>query len=343
MNSRPLATGGMRGGKLLLFSLQAAAVVFLVAAIHHLSPILEMIRTDRSLSGRSLLDVDTSADAVFPEINSTVKPPLFRLSPGQKEVDPAEYNPFWLIVSKKRKLAITFVPKVMCSSLREAFDSLECPSPDTKCAEARRNSNLKRSMGVLLSNYTRAIFFRDPFERLYSAYSNSDKNEFIHLERCQNKTQCSLAHRVDEMATNPVAAFENEHFKPQKEIAQTDSMHYHYYLRLSSPNDQNFFWNVLMGAKPRVKNTSAKNPITSNTRTGKSETTVLEIFQKLPRSTLDKIATMYRDDLVLWKQLLDRGTPRMPGKEETVFDLQLVGDPDTKEPISKNKATDAVS
>ena len=46
----------------------------------------------------------------------------------------------------------------------------------------------------------------------------------------------------------------NEHFMSQCSIAQLDQMHYHYISHLSSPVDQEFFWNVLLSHKNGTDN-----------------------------------------------------------------------------------------
>jgi len=276
----------------------------------------------------------TDEHSALMETQSRIKPPKFLLSPGQKAVDRRKYRPFWLLVSQKRRLAVTFVPKVMCSSIRSALHKLECKDDiqrtKFRCAEARKNSKLKRDMDLMMSNLTRVVILRDPFERLFSAYSNANNNPYIHLEDCQNKTQCTIVEWVDEMMRNKAFAFRNEHFKPQAEIAQMHSMHYHYYLRLSSSIDQRFFWNELVGTEAWVKNKSLPNS-TSAGSTEKNGQKVMEVFASLPKSTLDKIAALYKNDLILWQQVLRRGAPRIAGEELTVFDYytSLLADQET--------------
>ena len=240
--------------------------------------------------------------------------PEVKLRPGKMVQSRKRYNPLWLVVSKKRRLAITIIPKVMCSSIRVALSTIECGDPKRRCAEARRNKSLKTTN---LSNMTRLVVFRDPFERLYSAYTNSDTIPDISLQHCHNKSMCTFEEWVVEMTTEPSHFFRNEHFKPQKEVSQIDAMHYHYFLRLSSKVDQEFFWNTLV---------QSDKVLNQNQSDKKTNLTTIEVFKTFPRSTLDRIATMYEKDLLLWEQILRDGTPRQEN-EVTVFDYykQLQG------------------
>ena len=201
--------------------------------------------------------------------SKTIKPRYYKQKGPDRKLKQDKYIPYWLVVSNIRKVATTIVPKVMCTSIRQSMNDPNCKAlndTNLRCAEARTNSDVN-NIDFDQNNYTTFVMIRDPFERAYSAYSNSVKNQFIHLEVCQNHTQCTFEEWVDELANgggnlsrnnknNTTGSnkyelvvimpdenklFRNEHFKAQTTIAQMDLMHYHYRLRLSSKIDVNFF------------------------------------------------------------------------------------------------------
>jgi hypothetical protein len=110
-------------------------------------------------------------------------------------------------------------------------------------------------------------------------------------------------------------AFYNGHFKPMVDIAQMDKMHYNYYLRLSSPVDQDFFWRSLW------KQATGKTEIN---KSHKQENGTNTLFEKLKtNNTIRKLAELYKDDLKLWEDMLGHGTPREEGTERTVYDFYM--------------------
>ena len=233
-------------------------------------------------------------------------PLLFALPPGRRARDHT-HNPYWLVASAKMHLAVTIIPKVMSSSIRAALNTIECGNSSIRCAETKRTHSVPN-----VSNMTRVVFLRDPFERALSAYQNSIKNVHIFLQYCKNSTQCTFEEWVDELAAVKEWAFENEHFFPQSRIAQIYHMHYHYYLRLSSAVDHHFFWHSLVHLNYTVmENRSAKS------------NSVLENFKKFfPTKTIQQLAEIYREDIELWEQVLRRGTPTQEG-EVTSYDFYI--------------------
>lgn len=202
----------------------------------------------------------------------------------------------------------------------------------------------------------------DPFERAYSAYANSPYNRKILLDECRNENrtfQCTFEEWVDELADGGGgngnssrsgrgnAFMGNEHFKPQHAIAQMGAMHYHYRLRMSSEADRTFLWTTLLGLPEIVSNvegdggqgkvrTRAEKDVGgvvggvggfgANTTTAAavvSASSSRERFFAIPRRTVDRLADLYREDLDLWQQFLDEGTPRRPGEEITMYDYYL--------------------
>jgi hypothetical protein len=84
-----------------------------------------------------------------------------------------------------------------------------------------------------ISNMTRVLIVRDPFERAHLAYTHSAKNKYIHIGACQGSANCTFGQWVDTLAHDTKMSFQNEHFRPQVKIAQMYKMHYHYLLRVS--------------------------------------------------------------------------------------------------------------
>jgi len=237
-----------------------------------------------------------------------------------------KYNPFWLVVSPKRKVAITIIPKVMCSTIRKVinYDVEECAS-GTRCAEARRNRRLRVNHTMYLhdDHYKTVLFVRDPFERALSAYHNSDVNTFIYTDNCKNTEQCSFEEWVDEVVNHKkskdVRTRQNEHFKTQTEIAQFDQIEYAYKLRMSSKSDIMFFFRNLLGLKDKIpaKTNESKNSHHPSDK-GKERASPSKLLY--PQKTMDQLASFYKKDLELWQTLLDHGTPRREGEESTLYD-----------------------
>ena len=201
-----------------------------------------------------------------------------------------KYDRYWLVVSRRNQLAVTIIPKVMCTSIRCTFNRYECPQyprdhcvtakRDARCAEWRWN---KPQLGpVNLTNFTRVLFLRDPFERAYSAYENADVNPYINTNNCPSSQHCTFEEWVQDLAApsivknhnsntttppkiQPIKS-RNEHFIAQTTIAQFHTMHYHYHFRLSSKVDQDYFWNVLAkGMQQQTDNVSANTTTTNST------------------------------------------------------------------------------
>lgn len=193
----------------------------------------------------------------------------------------------------------------MCTSIRSSFNRLECQGKQNKCAEARNNKSLH---SVDLSSFTKAIVFRDPFERMYSAYSNSNVNKLINVEGCQNSSECTFEKWVNKMYLAPETYFENEHFKPQHEIAQMNFVKYDYELRMSSKRDMLILWDLLKSRS-----------VHSNKSHKSNSSAPLAAFKQLPVRTLNKIAKIYKGDLDLWARILENRTHQEEG-EFTIFD-----------------------
>jgi hypothetical protein len=352
------------------------------------------------------------------------------------------YNPNWLVVSHSRKLAITIIPKAMCSTIRNAFNNKlehcgqsvsslpaeeephhrtaaaagddddddganiiiagynnntfptkilkKIPSYKQKsltekkhymmktfplkqkyflerCTEARRNPELSYNHSMYLEeeNYTTVLLVRDPFERAYSAYRNSDKNQYIYLDDnvCQNTKQCTFEmwvnRLIDYKKSKDKSIKYNEHFMTQTQIAQFNEIRYHYKLRMTSNKDLAYFFKNLMGLKNGVpnehansssgrrrslrrrrqlrqlKNNDSNNKTTTNNNNGTVTNNnsnlyyaddynkVLTLFESIPPKTMNQLAILYKDDLKLWQELLDYGTPRSPGEEITLYDYYI--------------------
>jgi hypothetical protein len=96
-----------------------------------------------------------------------------RWEPTWSELDPSSaYDRYWLVLSKSRKVAITFVPKVMCTTIRSIFTKIEQKTGmcnHTRCSEWRKNKNIIGGNGSKYApvtdylqqhNYTTVIMFR---------------------------------------------------------------------------------------------------------------------------------------------------------------------------------------
>jgi hypothetical protein len=279
-----------------------------------------------------ITDSDDGDDDDFHHGNKTAiaaKKDLLLLSYPQKIPLPAgrlaksrEYRAYWLVASIKKNVAVTIIPKVMCTSIRHSLSMFDC-GDTSRCSEARKNSKIKH---LDVSNMTRVLFIRDPFERALSAYTNSDINKYISIGRCTSTAHCTFGQWVEAIANNTKIAFENEHFNPQVNIAQMDKMHYNYHLRMSSAVDQEFFWNNLLGmTKSFKKNKSLKNNITLSDK-----------FKSVHLDTFEKLALIYDADLKLWERALEQWTPRQRG-EVTTFDLYNVADRQREGEIRRGK------
>jgi hypothetical protein len=382
-----------------------------------------------------------------------------------------KYNPYWLVVSHSRKLAITIIPKAMCTTIRDAFnnklehcgqslptrhpvdhnaDSDSAPNTTNttnstttnstttnstttnstteligynnntlplkisktipkykqiqlnekkmrmiknsnnndeddvigRCTEARRNPELTydNSMYLQDENYTTVLLIRDPFERAYSAYQNSNVNIHIYLDNnnnndgdhgvCYNTTKCTFEMWVNKLVnfrkSNDTRISKNEHFKTQTEIAQLNEIKYHYMLRMTSSKDLTFFFKNLIGLQNGVPkehanssgggrrrhrsrrlqqqknnniNNNNNNNVTvvtvvtttnnNNSNSKNSNSTyytnnkVLTLFESIPSRTMNQLARLYENDLQLWQEVLDYGTPRSPGEEITLYDYYI--------------------
>lgn len=164
---------------------------------------------------------------------------------------------------------------------------------------------------INVSNMTRVVILRDPFERALSAYQNAATNKWISVPGCQGPQQCSFDVWVTRIYRYRQRAFRNNHTRPQAQIAQVDRMHYHYYLRMSSPVDQEFFWHELVGQGPHWS-----NPSTNTTHS------IRDIMNGIQNETLHRLAQIYHEDLILWERLLQFGTPRQNG-EYTMYDYYV--------------------
>lgn len=237
------------------------------------------------------------------------------------------YDPYWLVASKSTQVAVTIIPKVMCSSIRSVMNNIECNNPNDRCAEARMNGNLKKL--PMLQNYTRVVFFRDPLERALSTYKNSETNQYIQVPGCQKWRLCTLDYWVERLVD--VRSFKNEHFLPQTVIAQRDKMHYHYHFRMSNTDHIDFFFRELLGKAPVEENKSSNSvaaaaAASSNNSTAAEEEDAATLqrqqmakkFEQLSEYALIHLLLLYEEDFLLWESMLV-SSPRGPG-EYTMYD-----------------------
>lgn len=258
-----------------------------------------------------IVQTNLSADVENESVTNTTTQSSARyaakmLSKSKVAVGP-KYKDFWLVISTSLKLAVTIVPKVMCSSVRAAFNTRECSGvPEKRCAEVRINHELAKATDM--ASTTRIAFVRDPFERALSAYQNSDTNHYIHINHCNNTRQCNFTAWVKELARNPQDTFTNEHFLPQSRVLQFDQIQYQYLFRLSSASDQDFFWNKLCKRKKAIIANEVRN-----------KALPLDLFTN---ETFTIISQLYAEDLVLWRKVLQYGTPPAEN-ESTLYDYYV--------------------
>ena len=64
---------------------------------------------------------------------------------------------------------------------------------------------------------------------------------------------------------------------------------------------------------------------TTTTTTSIDNNKVLKLFESIPSETMNQLAILYKNDLKLWQELLDHGTPRSsPGEEITLYDYYII-------------------
>jgi Sulfotransferase family len=236
------------------------------------------------------------------------------------------YDSYWLVASKTKQVAVTVIPKVMCSSIRSVMNGIECRDTENKrCAEARQVSSVAK---LPLQNYTRVVFFRDPLERALSTYKNSETNRYIQVEGCQKWKSCSFDYWVDRLVD--FRSTKNEHFLPQAVISQRDKMHYHHHLRISNQDHVDFFFRDLLGKEPVVVNKSSNsktggtNSSTATEAAGDAELIqqrqqqMAKKFQEISEYALIRLLLLYEDDFKLWEYML-ASSPRGPD-EYTMYD-----------------------
>ncbi|KAG7369750.1 sulfotransferase family protein [Nitzschia inconspicua] len=236
------------------------------------------------------------------------------------------YYRYWLLASKSKQVAITIIPKVMCTSIRAVMNGIECSTTDNpRCAEGRRSATVRK---LPLQNYTRVVFFRDPFERVLSTYKNSEINPYIQVEGCAMWKECKLDYWVDRLVD--VRSIKNEHFLPQSVIAQRDKMHYHYHFRMSNSDHIDFFFRELLGKEPVEENKSSNSDRVGSVQNSTSSTgddvvvmqqrqkKIAEKFEHICDRTLINLLLLYEDDFQLWESML-ASSPRGPG-EYTMYD-----------------------
>jgi hypothetical protein len=85
----------------------------------------------------------------------------------------------------------------------------------------------------------------------------------------------------------------------------------------------------------QLKNNDSNNKTTTNNNNGTVTNNnsnlyyaddynkVLTLFESIPPKTMNQLAILYKDDLKLWQELLDYGTPRSPGEEITLYDYYI--------------------
>eukprot|EP00977_Amphora_coffeiformis_P019730 scaffold7415_cov170-Amphora_coffeaeformis.AAC.5 len=270
-------------------------------------------------------------------------PPYFPMPTNWSTNREDLYDPEWLLVSPKLNLAVTWIPKVMCSSIRRALNSIECDmSNRRKCAQSKKRSKHGRAEAMYQPNMIRVVFLRDPFERVLSAYYNSDTNRYIKIPKCGSwkKPGCTIEKWVSYLYNQKKSAFRNEHFRSQAKIAQFTKMHYNYIFRMSSSIDQDFFWHDLVKSKPLVLNQRI-NSMSTPANTTALQDKVKQKFNNIPDHTILQMLTVYKEDFKLWEMSLAQGSRKDPAVEYTMYDYYkefLEEDLKQKYPLKYNQS-----
>lgn len=227
--------------------------------------------------------------------------PAPRRSALGARIDRAQVPWFNIIVSKKRKVAVTGIAKAMISSVR-AIANREAAASGCKasrCAEARMNRSLQSEIEI--SAYTRAVMLRDPFERLASAYFDSADNPYIAVGACPSSRACSLDKFVSELWHNWESARRNEHFTPQAEHARMGAMRYHYVLRMSSAADiACLLEGLLGGSRDTHANQSPGGGGSGGSARDRRDKLRALAGNFTPRA-VERAARLYERDVALWR------------------------------------------
>ena len=179
----------------------------------------------------------------------------------------------WIAINAHANVSVTWIPKVMCTSIRDSTNMewkeahLSC-SKRRQCALARMNPALQKRN---LSTYVRVVVLRDPMARALSAYHNSASNLMIYVPGCTSTRErvhnCTFEQwmvAVTSISRSLVVPdhwrgwgpLRIEHFLPQAEIAQVDTMHYHHVLLMDEVTDIACLWGML-GTRPIHSNAGA--------------------------------------------------------------------------------------
>ena len=290
-----------------------------------------------------------------------------------------KYNPKWLVISHARKVAVTIIPKVMCTSIRHTMSKIEkCSTAygmnltplrldlqkdETKvvniireqtshyyngicigrCNKARCNDLLRynKTMYIESLDYTTILFLRDPFERALSAYKNSETNRHILLDNCTKASECTFEEWVGQLVffeDSPIiTVWNNEHFFPQTRIAQFMQIRYKYILRMTSKIDLNFFFHHLLGLESKMKIKVYNKSFSTFTNANATTETAIhknhekyKLYKSIPKRTMQKLVNFYKEDIQLWQENLERGTPRSLSREgdneTTLYDFYVEGE-----------------
>lgn len=240
-----------------------------------------------------------------------------------------KYDPYWLAVSFERNVAVTWIPKVMCTSIRDAMNTIECGPRGVAepCAMGYHNRTLLTDFlgAAATRNMTHVVWFRDPFDRALSLYRNSVANAYISLPGCRDSRQCTFDEWVKKLDKflptwmnrikgSPPSGLKRisvlQHFLPQITIAQTDAVHYDHELLMSSQADQHFFWRSLLKMEGRVWLNNSTNKVHDEAppalplrRRRANIQRELDAFVR-NNDTLHTLAKLYQGDLDKWHQLL---------------------------------------
>jgi hypothetical protein len=317
---------------LFVLVLAAACLSNLGAALYFSEKSTSRVHSDGISSGNGTDTLHNHTNnAISTIITTTATPTWYPPTTEQQAQQPVakRYDDFWLVASPQRQVAVTIIPKVMCTSIRSAMNAIECQGRD-RCAEARWSAILhQRVRKNLLTNFTNVVFYRDPIERALSTYYNSESNRYILVQGCDTWKNCTFDYWVENLAPYQFVTSRkvqgqsmNEHFLKQTVVSQRQKMHYHYRLRMTNKDHIDFFFEQLLETAPQSKNQSSNSKQGDNSTTTKSmediKAYVSKKFEQVSMDALARLLVIYQDDFDLWEDMV-ASAPKGPN-EYTMYD-----------------------
>jgi len=168
---------------------------------------------------------------------------------SQGEVEYLELFPwYWSMYSSIHNIVIVAPAKVMHTTIRNVLNHKECSKNNPHCTEIKNkknnfkfNNQYKR---YILNTAIRVLIIRDPYDRSYSAYMNSNHNKYIYINnKCNNTKQCTFEEWVYAISQQGTGC--NEHFYSITNISNIKNIKYHYIIIMNYKTDRQKLWYLL--------------------------------------------------------------------------------------------------